>query len=112
MLKRPLPLRTRLALGYTAFFGLVLVLLGVGVSLAVRDALLAEMKRELQATGELIARDFDASDAGLTEYFQNPAFLLRTRPPRVEGLESPSLYVQAATTSGDVGVFSSASRVP
>jgi two-component system, OmpR family, sensor kinase len=107
MLRRPLPLRTRLALGYTAFFGVVLALLGVGVSLAVRDALLSEMKRELQTTGELIARDFDASDAGLAEYFQNPAFLLRTRPPRVEGLESPSLYVQAATTAGDVVVQSS-----
>jgi len=101
MLKR-LPLRTRLALGYTAFFGLVLALLGVGVVLTVRSALLDEMKRELQTSGELIAQDFDASNAGLTQYFRTPASLLRTQPLRIEGLESPTLYVQITTTTGQL----------
>jgi heavy metal sensor kinase len=99
MLKQ-MPLRTRLALGYTAFFGLVLALLGVGVVLSVRSALLDEMKRELQTSGELIAHDFDASNAGLTQYFHTPESLLRTRPLRIEGLESPALYVQIASTTG------------
>jgi len=101
MLKR-LPLRTRLALGYTAFFGLVLGLLGVGVVLSVRGALLDEMKRELETSGELIAQDFDASNAGLLQYFRTPASLLRTRPLRIEGLESPALYVQITTTTGEI----------
>jgi two-component system OmpR family sensor kinase len=101
MLKQ-MPLRTRLALGYTAFFGLVLALLGVGVVLSVRSALLDEMKRELQTSGELIAQDFDASNAGLTQYFRTPESLLRTRPLRIEGLEAPALYVQIATTTGEI----------
>jgi len=106
MLKR-MPLRTRLALGYTAFFGLVLALLGVGVVLTVRNALLEEMKRELQTTSELIAQDFDASNAGLNQYFQTPESLLRNRPLRVEGLESPALYLQIATTTGKIVTTSS-----
>ncbi|MBK9715696.1 MAG: HAMP domain-containing protein [Kouleothrix sp.] len=106
MLRKSLPLRTRLALGYTAFFALVLVLLGIGVFLTLRDALLTEMKRELQTSGQLIQQDFDASNAPLAEYFRKPEFLLRTRPPRVEGLEAPSLYVQAITPSGAVIVTS------
>src|SRR5690349_20429305 len=107
MLKHTLSLRTRLALGYTAFFGLVLALLGVGVVLSVRSALLDEMKRELQTSGELIAQDFDASDSALTQYFQTPGFLLRTRPLRIEGLDSPALYVQIATTTGELVTMSS-----
>ncbi len=102
-----MPLRTRLALGYTAFFGLVLALLGVGVVLTVRNALLEEMKRELQTTSELIAQDFDASNAGLNQYFQTPESLLRNRPLRVEGLESPALYLQIATTTGKIVTTSS-----
>jgi signal transduction histidine kinase len=102
VLRPQLSLRTRLALGYTAFFGLVLVLLSIGVVLAVRGALLDEMKRELQTSGALIAQDFDTSDAGLLQYFQDPKFLLRTRPPRIEGLESPALYVQVTNSGGDI----------
>ena len=99
-------LRTRLALGYTAFFGVVLLLLGIGVTLTVRSALRSEMERELDASGELIQEDFDATDTGLGDYFNSPAFLQRTRPLNVEGLESPSLYVQAANLAGEVVVTS------
>src|SRR6266545_2689130 len=106
-MRKRMPLRTRLALGYTAFFGLVLALLGVGVVLTVRNALLEEMKRELQTTSELIAQDFDASNAGLNQYFQTPESLLRNRPLRVEGLESPALYLQIATTTGKIVTTSS-----
>jgi two-component system, OmpR family, sensor kinase len=106
MLKRQLSLRTRLALGYSAFFALVLVLLGAGVFLSVRDALLDEMKRELQTSGELIQQDFDATNATLPAYFRDTEFLLRIRPPRVEGLDSPALYVQAASTAGAIVVTS------
>ena len=99
-------LRTRLALGYTAFFGVVLLLLGIGVTLTVRSALRSEMERELDASGELIQEDFDATDTGLGDYFNSPACLQRTRPLNVEGLESPSLYVQAANLAGEVVVTS------
>jgi heavy metal sensor kinase len=102
MIGRPMPLRTRLALGYTAFFALALVLLAIGVFLAVRQALLTEMEQQLHASSELIRQDFDASDAELADYFNDPAFLLRTHPPRIEGLESPALYVQIATRSGAI----------
>lgn len=106
MRTRPLSLRLRLALGYTAFFSVVLLLLGIGVVLAVRAALIDEIKRELAASSDLIQNDFDASNIKLADYFANPKFLDRTRPLSVEGLESPSLYVQAATTDGQVIVTS------
>ncbi|KPV52963.1 hypothetical protein SE17_12385 [Kouleothrix aurantiaca] len=99
-------LRTRLALGYTAFFGAVLVLLGIGVVLTVRSELRAEMVRELQASSDLIQRDFDDTGIKLDDYFNNPSFLERTRPLSVEGLETPSLYVQAASLAGRVVVTS------
>src|SRR5580765_4067120 len=100
MIRRSLPLRMRLALGYAAFFALVLSLLGLGVYLAVRHALLYEMERQLQTSSDLIEQDFDASNSSLQDYFDDSTFLLRTHPPRIEGLESPSLYVQAVTTDG------------
>ena len=105
MFKRPLPLHTRLALGYGAFFALVLALLGVGVYLAVQTALMNQMRHELQTSSDLIQQDFDASNDALGEYFNEPNFLLRTHP-RVEGLDSPALYVQAATANGMVVVTS------
>jgi heavy metal sensor kinase len=105
MLKRPLPLHTRLALGYGAFFALVLALLGVGIYLTVQNALLSQMRHELQTSGDLIQQDFDASNDALSDYFDNSNFLLRTHP-RIEGLESPALYVQAATATGVVVVTS------
>ncbi|MGM3932433.1 hypothetical protein NA612_23225, partial [Salmonella sp. NW378] len=48
---------------YSAFFGLVLALLGVGLFLAVRDVLLSDMERALRASGDLIQQDFDAGNA-------------------------------------------------
>jgi len=103
-MRRSLPLRMRLALGYAAFFALVLILLGLGVYLAVRHALLQEMERQLQTSSALIEQDFDASNSSLKDYFGDSTFLLRTHPPRIEGLESPSLYVQAITTSGAIAM--------
>jgi signal transduction histidine kinase len=105
MFKRPLPLHTRLALGYGAFFALVLTLLGVGVYLAVQSALLSQMRHELQTSSDLIQQDFDASNDGLRDYFSEPNVLLRTHP-RIEWLDSPALYVQAATPNGMVVVTS------
>jgi len=105
MLKHPLPLHTRLALGYCAFFALVLTLMGVGVYLAVQSALLSQMRHELQTSSDLIQQDFDASNDALRDYFNEPNFLLRTHP-RIEGLDSPALYVQAATPNGMVVVTS------
>jgi signal transduction histidine kinase len=104
MIGRSLPLRMRLALGYAAFFALVLILLGLGVYLAVRQALLHEMERQLQTSSDLIEQDFDASNSSLKDYFDDSTFLLRTHPSRIEGLESPSLYVQALTTDGAIAI--------
>jgi signal transduction histidine kinase len=101
-------LRTRLALSYTAFFAAVLLLLGAGVYLAVRRVLTEEIARQLAASADLIEQDFAASDAAFEGYFTDPAFLLHTHPPRVEGLESPALYVQARTLAG-ASVVTSAS---
>jgi signal transduction histidine kinase len=104
MIRRSLPLRMRLALGYAAFFALVLSLLGLGVYLAVRQALLHEMDRQLRTSSDLIEQDFDASNISLKDYFGDSAFLLRTHPPHIEGLEFPSLYVQVTTTDGAVAI--------
>jgi heavy metal sensor kinase len=105
MLKRPLPLHTRLALGYGAFFALVLALMGVGIYLTVQNALLNQMRHELQTSSDLIQQDFDSSNAVLSDYFDDASFLLRTHP-RIEGLDSPALYVQAAAPNGVVVVTS------
>jgi heavy metal sensor kinase len=101
MLKRPLPLRTRLALGYTAFFALVLALLGVGVYFTVRDLLLRELQRQLETSADLIQQDFDASNDLLSQYFGDPLFLLRTFQ-QIEGLEAPTLLVQAVAPDGSI----------
>jgi heavy metal sensor kinase len=105
-MRRPLALRARLALGYSVFFALVLALLSIGVFLAVRSALLRQTTQQLQASSDLIQQDFDASNIGVAAYFENPSFLLRTHPPRVEGLESPALYVQVLAPDGAVAVTS------
>ena len=57
------------------------------------------MRHELQTSSDLIQQDFDASNDALREYFDEPNFLLRTHP-RIEGLDSPALYVQATTANG------------
>jgi two-component system, OmpR family, sensor kinase len=110
MLKRPLSLRTRLALGYTAFFVLVLTLLGVGVYFTVRDTLRRELELQLVASADLIQQDFDASNDVLSAYFQDPTFLLRTFPQQIEGLDSPTLYVQAVTPNGAIAISSPSLR--
>jgi heavy metal sensor kinase len=101
MLKRPLPLRTRLALGYTAFFVLVLGLLGVGLFFTVRDILRRELERQLATSADLIQQDFDASNDLLSQYFGDPLFLLRTFQ-QIEGLEAPTLFVQAVAPDGSI----------
>jgi two-component system, OmpR family, sensor kinase len=101
MFKRPLKLRTRLALGYTAFFVLVLGLLGVGVFFTVRDILRRELQRQLETSADLIQQDFDASNDLLSQYFGDPLFLLRTFQ-QVEGLDAPTLLVQAVAPDGSI----------
>lgn len=98
---RRLPLRIRLALGYSLFFTAVLLLITAGVYWVVRDALLGEVAQELGATAELIQQDFRASAWPLEGYF-GEAELLRALPPRIEGLESPALYVQVVAADGAV----------
>ncbi len=105
--KRPtIPLRLRLTLGYSLFFAAVLLLMTIGVYLLVRDTLLTEVRRELGVNADLIQRDFAASQAALGSYFASPAAALQALPPRVEGLESPSLYVQARAVDGAILVTS------
>src|SRR5262245_32829939 len=101
MFKRPLKLRTRLALGYTAFFVLVLGLLGVGVFFTVRDILRRELQRQLETSADLIQQDFDASNDLLSQYFGDPLFLLRTFQ-QIEGLDAPTLFVQAVAPDGSI----------
>jgi two-component system, OmpR family, sensor kinase len=101
MFKRPLPLRTRLALGYTAFFILVLGLLGVGVFFTMRDILRRDLERQLTTSADLIQQDFDASNDVLSHYFGDPLFLLRTFQ-QIEGLDAPTLFVQAVAPDGSI----------
>lgn len=101
-----LPLRTRLALGYSFFFAAVLLLMTVGVYWVVRNALLDEVSTELAATADLIQQDFLSSAGPLEGYFSDPEATLRALPPRIEGLESPALYVQIADDDGKVIITS------
>ncbi|KAB8140459.1 HAMP domain-containing histidine kinase [Chloroflexia bacterium SDU3-3] len=93
-------LRARLALGYAAFFGLVLALLCIGIFFTVRAALLAEVSRQLDTSAQLIQHDFDASNTELSDYFDDPGFMLRSHLPQLEQLESPTLLVQATSADG------------
>jgi hypothetical protein len=99
---RPLPLHIRLALGYTGFFTLVLVTLSVGVLVAVRQTLLAELEQHLQTSADLINSDFDMSNSALKSFFNSPEFLLRALPPSVAGIEMPGLYAEAVAEDGAV----------
>ena len=109
MIKR-LPLTTRLALGYTAFFALILILLSVGVFFTVQTTLMQEIQDQLRTSSDLIQQDFDASNTRLTDYFESPDILPRTHPIKVEGLAAPLLYVQAAAPDGTVVVTSTSLR--
>lgn len=106
MFRSPLPLRVQLALGYAGFFALVMVLSGAGMVLSVRSVLLREVHQQLQTSSDLIEQDFDASNVGLTEYFDGSNFALGTHPLRVEGLTSPTLYVQVRTPPGLISASS------
>ncbi|MCX7792714.1 MAG: HAMP domain-containing histidine kinase [Chloroflexaceae bacterium] len=105
---RRLPLRARLALGYSLFFAAVLLLLTAGVYWVVRNALLNEVAQELAATAALIQQDFLTSAGSLENYLDDPDLLVRALPPGIEGLETPTLYVQVADARG-VAVATSAS---
>ena len=101
-----LPLHIRLALGYTLFFALALALLSAGVYFTLQTSLQREIADTLGTSADLIQQDFDLTNDTLTNYFTNPAALLRTHPPQVEGLEAPSLYIQAVAPDGTVVVRS------
>src|SRR5262245_35821877 len=105
-LQRRMPLRVQLTLGYSLFFTIVLGLLSGSVYFGARVFLRREIVQQLQTSSDLIEQDFDISDDDIADYFGNPAFLLRTHPPHVEGLEIPTLYVQVATLDGTVIVRS------
>ncbi|NTU84530.1 MAG: HAMP domain-containing protein [Chloroflexales bacterium] len=107
---RRLPLRTRLALGYSLFFAGVLLLLTTGVYWLVRDALLAEVSQELAATADLVQQDFLASAGPLEGYFSDQEAALRALPPSVEGLEAPTLYIQVTDLEHNVIVTSASLR--
>ena len=97
---RPLPLRVRLALGYSAFFAAILVLLSLGVFLAVRQALLRDLSEQLQTSADLIQRDFDLRQTSLSAYFGGPVFALPSGPTADDGLAEPVLYIQVLAPGG------------
>jgi two-component system, OmpR family, sensor kinase len=101
-----LSLRVRLALGYSLFFGAVLIILIAGVYWFVRATLYAEISRDLHTSAELIQRDFAASAGPLRQYFRGPETALRALPPGIQGLESPTLYVQVSAPDGATEVTS------
>jgi len=105
LLQRRLPLRAQLTLGYSLFFMIVLALLSTSVYLGARVFLRREILQQLETSSDLIQQDFDSSNDALREYFDEPNFLLRTHP-RIEGLDSPALYVQVTTANGVVVVTS------
>jgi two-component system, OmpR family, sensor kinase len=88
-------------MGYTAFFVLVLGLLGVGVFFTVRDILRRELEHQLTTSADLIQQDFDASNDLLSKYFGDPLFMLRTFQ-EIEGLDAPTLFVQAVAPDGSI----------
>ncbi|HEU5089985.1 MAG TPA: ATP-binding protein [Roseiflexaceae bacterium] len=101
MLQR-LPLQQRLALAYSVFFALVLLLLSSGVYLAVRQALLRELAEQLTTSSRLIEEDFLLSNAELGDYFSAPAPADDSRETYIDTLDTPALFVQTGTPDGVV----------
>lgn len=90
----------RLALGYAAFFAVVLTALCSGVVLLVRQTLLAELRDHLMTSGELIAAEFETGNGVLEQVFDSPVFLQRTLPHTIGTLETPALFAQVEAPSG------------
>ena len=105
---RRLPLRVRLALGYSLFFAGVLLLMTAGVYRIVDNALLNELTEELTTTTEIVQQDFTSNAGSLVSYFNVPDDALQALPPRIEGLEAATLYVQVTDPQGAI-VLTSAS---
>lgn len=101
-LNKRLSLRTRLALGYSAFFAAVLTLLGGGVFFVVHLLLFNEIEAELRTSATVIQQDFIVRDPNISSYFQDSDFLSRTHETQLEGLEVRALYVQVTAPSGVV----------
>jgi signal transduction histidine kinase len=99
---QPLPFPIRLAVGYTGFFAVVLIVLTVGILLTVRQVLRDELERHLQTSAQLINADFDTRNVPLQNFFDSSSFLLRALPPSVAGLDTPGLYAQAVSPEGVV----------
>ena len=93
---RKLPLRIRLSIKYSLLFISVVVVLNIGVYSVVRNALFAEIEQELYVNTKLIQRAFTNNPAD----FMMGA--LDTFPPRVEGLETSSSYIQISSLTGNV----------
>lgn len=93
-------LRTRLALGYGAFFALVLALTTLGSYLLVRQALLSQARDELRVGADLVLAGFAQSSTLPADYFRDPAVFDALLAEQIEGLERSPLYVQAFGNDG------------
>lgn len=101
-----LPLHIRLALGYSLFFALVLLLMSVGVYWIVRNTLLNEIEQELRTSAALIEQDVELRAAELLPLFTDSGPVLNTLPEWAAGIESPALYVQVVRPDGSVAARS------
>ncbi|MEI7645181.1 MAG: HAMP domain-containing sensor histidine kinase [Chloroflexales bacterium] len=100
MRRRQRSLRTRLALSYSLFFAGVLLLMIVGIYWLVRQALLAEVSQELATTVELIQQDFAESAGLVSGYFTDSEMLLHALPAQIDGLDTPTVYIQVHDRDG------------
>lgn len=89
-----LPLRIRLSIKYSLLFVSIVVILNLGVYSVVRSALFAEIEQELYVNMRLVQRAF--ADAPLNLGVDS----LIAFPPRVEGLENSSSYIQISNLTG------------
>jgi signal transduction histidine kinase len=91
-----LPLRIRLSIKYSLLFVSIVVLMNVGVYTVVHHALYREIEQELRLNTRLVQRTFAEAPA---DAVLDPLIIL---PPRVEGLETTSSYLQISNLMGGV----------
>lgn len=95
-----MPLRTRLAITFVAFFAAALIALEVATYLFVRQTLINGIDNELRLGAELLQKDFTTSNKNLVTFFKDGQGFVVLAKPSVGNLERTNLYAQVYDLDG------------
>lgn len=97
-----MPLRTRLAITFVAFFAVALIALEVGAFLVVRQTLINSIDNELRLGAELLQKDFAQSNQTLLGYARGNKWVLVLNQPSVGNFERTNIYAQVFEQNGQL----------